>query len=93
MDIHLSSNRPDQKLIADKLWRILIAASAQLGLDKVIWNKTIWSRAQGQQPYYGKDPHIHYIHVEFTQPKSPASVWRILDGQVAQLAKGWERGV
>ena len=88
MDIHLSSDRPDHKLIADKLCRILIAASTQIGLDNVIWNKTIWSRARGQQPYHGKDPHIHYIHVEFTQPRSPANVWHILDGQIAQLAKG-----
>ena len=87
LDIHLSSILPDQKLTADKLCRILIAASAQLALDKVIWNRTIWSRAQGQKPYQRSDPHIHYIHVEFVWPNIPANVWRILDAQVAQVPR------
>ena len=88
LDIHLSSNRPDQKLIADKLWRILIANAVQLGLDKVVWNRTIWNRVRGQQPYHGSDPDFHFIHVEFTWSKRPDTV---LGACSMVISRNWRR--
>ena len=84
LDIHLSLDRPGQKLIADRLYQILIETAYQAGIDNVIWNKKIWSRARGQHPYRGKNPHIHYIHIEFTRPESQLTVWQILNLKVAQ---------
>jgi hypothetical protein len=37
LDIHLNVNHPDEKLIADSLYRIFIEAAYQTGIDNVIY--------------------------------------------------------
>ena len=90
LDIHLSVNRPDEKLIADNLYRIFIEAAYETGIDNVIWNRRIWSRARGQHSYHGQKPHTDHIHVEFSRPGSQLTIWHLLDIKVAQLRTGLE---
>jgi flagellar protein FlgJ len=90
LDIHLSVHRPDEKLIADQLYRIFVEAAHETGIDNVIWNRKIWSRARGQHGYHGQNPHTDHIHIEFTRPGSQLTVWHLLDLKVAQLRTGLE---
>ena len=90
LDIHLNVNRPDEKLIADNLYRIFVEAAYQTGIDNVIWNRMIWSRARGQHPYHGQNHHTDHIHVEFTRPGSQLTIWYLLDLKAAQLRTGLE---
>ncbi|MGD0126913.1 MAG: hypothetical protein ABSF46_16260 [Terriglobia bacterium] len=90
LDIHLSVHHPDEKLIADNLYRIFIEVAYETGIDNVIWNRTIWSRAKGQHAYHGQNPHMDHIHVEFTRPGSQLTIWHLLDLKVAQLRTGLE---
>jgi flagellar protein FlgJ len=90
LDIHLNVSRPDEKLIADNLYRIFIEAANQTGIDNVIWNRTIWSRAKGQHAYHGQNPHTDHIHLEFTRPGSQLTIWPVLAVKVAQLRTGLE---
>jgi flagellar protein FlgJ len=90
LDIHLNVNRPDEKLIADKLYRIFIEAAYQTGIDNVIWDRMIWSRTRGEHRYAGQNPHTDHIHIEFTRPGSQLTVWHFLDLKVAQLRTGLE---
>jgi flagellar protein FlgJ len=90
LDIHLNANHPDEKLIGDNLYRIFMEVAYQTGIDNVIWNRTIWSRAKGQHGYHGQNPHTDHIHVEFTRPGSQLTVWHLLDLKVAQLRTGLE---
>ncbi len=90
LDIHLSVKRPEEKLIADRLYRIFIEAANETGIDNVIWHREIWSRARGEHAYHGQNPHTDHIHVEFTKPGSQLTVWHLLDLKVAQLRTGLE---
>ena len=90
LDIHLRVNHPDEKLIADRLYRIFIEADHETGIDNVIWNRRIWSRARGEHAYVGVSPHTDHIHVEFTRPGSQLTVWHLLALKVAQLRTGLE---
>jgi flagellar protein FlgJ len=90
LDIHLNVSRPDEKLIADNLYRIFIEVAYQSGIDNVIWNRRIWSRTKGQHAYHGQNPHTDHIHVEFTRPGSQSTIWPLLDMKVAQLRTGLE---
>ncbi len=90
LDIHLNVHHPDEKLIADRLYRIFIEAAYETGVDNVIWNRTIWSRSRREHPYHGVNPHTDHIHVEFTRPGSQLMVWHLLDLKVAQLRTGLE---
>jgi flagellar protein FlgJ len=90
LDIHLHVKHPDEKLIADRLYRIFIEVAFETGIDNVIWNRNIWSRAKGEHPYHGQNPHTDHIHVEFTKPGSQLLVWHLLELKVAQLRTGLE---
>ena len=90
LDVHLSVKRPDEKLIGDQLFRILAEAAHQTGIDNVIWNREIWSRARSKHFYHGKNPHTDHIHIEFTRGGSQLTVWQLLELKVAQLRTGLE---
>lgn len=90
LDIHLSVNQPDERLIADQLFRIFIEAADRTGIDNVIWNRRIWSRHRGLHPYNGQNPHTDHIHIEFTRAGSQLTVWHLLNMLVAQLRTGLE---
>ena len=81
---------PDEKLIADQLFRIFIVSAYDTGIDNVIWNRRIWSRARGEHDYHGENAHTDHIHVEFTRPGSQLSFWHMLDLRIAQLRTGLE---
>lgn len=42
----------------------LLAHSAALGVQLIIWNHTIWRGAGSVRPYGGPNPHTDHVHVE-----------------------------
>lgn len=55
---------------ATELAARLVATSAELGVQCVIWHRRIWSSAHphdGWRPYPGVDPHDTHMHVELTR--------------------------
>lgn len=55
---------------ATVLAEALVAFSAELGVQCVIWNRRIWSgarSAEGWRPYSGVDAHTTHLHVELTR--------------------------
>lgn len=42
----------------------LVAHSAQLGIQVVIWWHRIWSIPRGEHAYTGTDPHTGHLHIE-----------------------------
>lgn len=98
LDIHLSVNRPEEKLVGDQLFHALIEAARQTGIDNVIWNRQIWSVQQGgPRPFVGKykngaakNPHTNHIHVEFTRSGSQQQVFNLLELKIAIIRTGLE---
>lgn len=49
----------------------LVEHSAELGVQLIIWDRTIWlgnqPRLPKERPYTGPDPHVDHIHVELTE--------------------------
>lgn len=49
----------------------LLAFSAEIGIQCIIWSRRIWSGSQpfaGFRPYNGSNPHTDHLHVELTWP-------------------------
>lgn len=60
---------PEDAPWAQRLAELLVAYSAELGIQCVIYNRRIWSSAYpdaGLRPYDGKNPHVDHLHVELT---------------------------
>lgn len=71
LDIGLSVSRPDEKLIADELFRVFVHSAALVGFQEIIWNHQVWSHAhQNVHRYTGHDPHTGHIHAGFTRTAS-----------------------
>jgi hypothetical protein len=70
-DIYLEANDITQRKIGDGLFEIFKTWHRELGVDHVIWNRQIWSLAQGgPRRYTGINPHINHVHVSFTRAGS-----------------------
>jgi hypothetical protein len=91
LDIHLSAENPDERLVGDQLFKMLIDAANVSGIDNVIWNKEIWSiHRLGIRTYHGVNPHTDHIHVEFTRAGSQLKAFRLLEMKIAQVRSGLE---
>lgn len=54
----------------DAIANWLVANSARIGVQLVIWDRTIWfgdRTGAKAQPYLGPEPHIDHIHIEVTR--------------------------
>lgn len=91
MDIYLDVAEPNERLVGDRLFDILIDSAVQSGIDNVIWNRQIWSTTHThKRPYTGKRPHTDHIHVEFTRPGSQLITFELLKVRLAELRTGLE---
>lgn len=98
LDVGISALRPGEKTVGDGLFTALIRTAFQSGIDNVIWNHQIWSRAHGgPRPWGGrypngapKNPHTDHIHVEWTHPGSQLQHLQFLELQIAILRTGFE---
>jgi hypothetical protein len=98
IDIHLRACKPNEKLVGDLLFRVLIESAYQTGIDNVIWNRQIWSMEhKGPRPFVGKyrngalrNPHIDHIHVEFTRHGSQLKMFRVLQLRLDIIRGGLE---
>lgn len=82
---------PEGTHLADALRR----GAGELGLQAIIWNRTIWSaRSPGGRPYEGAAPHVDHVHVELSRAAAGrltrATAQRALQqqAQVQAQAKG-----
>jgi hypothetical protein len=91
IDIHLNANKPNDRVVGDELFHILIDAAHATGIDNVIWNRQIWStRRPTIRQYSGANPHTDHIHVEFTRAGSQQQAFHLLEVKIAQLRTGLE---
>ena len=88
-DIYLSAGDPYELSVANLLFRMFINHATELGVDNVIWNRQIWSQADGgPRPYLHDPSHRIHIHVEFTRDGSqrrPASLRRFVEAVAAAV--------
>jgi hypothetical protein len=92
-DIYFNEPAPYEKWIADRIFWLFIQEGRRLGTDHVIWNRKIWSAAQGGPRHYvGTSPHTNHIHVYFTEEHSNQQpLW--LSPMLARIASGsWVDG-
>jgi Putative peptidoglycan binding domain len=82
---------------------LLLANSAEIGIQCIIWSRRIWSGArpfEGFRAYGGTNPHVDHLHVELTWPAArlltQARIVEILGGvapqRVLRLASPRMRG-
>jgi hypothetical protein len=91
LDIGLLTTRPTEKLIGNQLFKSFIRTADELGLDHVIWNRTIWSRVHPDpRPYHGENPHTDHVHVAFTRDGSQRTDFPRTRLELAILRNGLE---
>lgn len=50
------------------LTRLLVSRHAQLGVQQVIWSRSVWRNTIGRwRPYNGTSPHLDHAHIELTR--------------------------
>jgi len=83
-DIYLAAGDATERQIGDGLFSLFIRWHSLLGVAHVIWNRQIWSAAQGgPRTYPGANPHTDHVHVAFTRAGSqrqPTALIPLLDG-------------
>ncbi|RJK96383.1 peptidoglycan-binding domain-containing protein [Vallicoccus soli] len=72
------------------LVRALLPFAGRLGLQALIWDRTIWSaRSPGGRPYTGVSPHVDHVHAELTRAGgrdlTRSTVRQALSGTAAPL--------
>jgi hypothetical protein len=91
LDVHLDSTDPDQKLVGDILFDLIIKKASSIGVDNVIWNGQIWSTARGgPRRYSGSNAHTDHIHIEFTREGSQHKVLHKLLLDIGIIRTGLE---
>ncbi len=94
VDIYLSANNPSERRLAEALFRLFSGPNAAaLGIQHVIFNRQIWSAADGPDSYTGGDrnPHTDHVHVAFTRAGSqeqPAQLHSLLVDTAVGLMTG-----
>ena len=65
LDIMISAENPATLEVGDKIRNFMINNAEALQVQRVIWNKNIWSADRdGWRPYTGESPHTDHLHVE-----------------------------
>lgn len=65
LDIMIDGTTPKGLEVGDRIRNYMINNSTQLGIQRVIWNRHIWSADQdGWRTYTGPVPHTDHLHVE-----------------------------
>ncbi len=83
LDIMIDGTTPVGLATGDKIRNFMINNSTRLGVQRVIWNRHIWSADQdGWRPYSGESPHIDHLHVEIN---IKASRNANLAGKIAEI--------
>lgn len=93
-DVYLDAFDPLDLKLGDLLFRMFHTEAVALKVHHVIWNRHIWSRAEGGPRYFSKGnggAHTNHIHVAFEDPDLtstpvafPAMCQRVLE----EYAKG-----
>ncbi len=80
LDIYLNAKHPGERSLGDALASSFRAWSKRLGVDHVIWNGQIWSRAKGGPRKWDptRNQHTNHIHVAFSRPGSQTSEQQVL---------------
>lgn len=47
----------------DAIANTILANAKALGVEEVIWSRTIWTSLRGTREYTGPDPHYNHVHV------------------------------
>lgn len=85
-----------------KLVQRLRPQAARLGIQALIWNRTIWSAkspAAAGRPYLGAHPHYDHVHIELTRRAGErltlATIRHVLDarGSAKPAASRWQARV
>lgn len=58
-----------KKVIGDQIFDFLIAKSEPLGIEKIIWNRKVWSGGKVED-YTGVNPHTDHLHIEQSMEKA-----------------------
>lgn len=91
LDVYLNAKDPNQKVLGDQLFRVLIAEAPTSGIDNVIWNRQIWGTSRsGPRRYAGVHMHEDHIHIEFTREGSPLAAFRRLQLAISILRTNLE---
>jgi len=53
---------------------ILIANHAALGIEKIIWNREVWTPDEGMCEYTGLVPHTNHLHIEMSWDRAAHNV-------------------
>ncbi len=65
IDIMVDSTTPEGLAKGDEIRNWMINNAANLGVQRVIWNRNTWvANKDGWRPYTGKNPHVDHLHVE-----------------------------
>lgn len=65
LDIMIDGTTPKGKEMGDKIRNVLINDAQRLGIQRIIWQRHIWSADQdGWRDYGGPNPHTDHLHVE-----------------------------
>jgi len=58
-----------QKATGDKIFNLLIEKSEPLGIEKIIWDRKVWSAGKTED-YTGVNPHTDHLHIEQSMEKA-----------------------
>ncbi len=56
--------------LGDEVANFLVENAEELGVQLIIWDRTIWTPSRGQRAYSGAHPHHDHLHVEITRVAS-----------------------
>ena len=70
----------------------LVEQHQQLGVQQVIWQRSVWTVGRGWRPYSGTDPHTGHAHVELTRSAAAGltvdTLREVLDPQEVTVMSG-----
>lgn len=81
-DAKCNSLDPEGLEVGNKLRDNLIKNYEFLGIQKIIWNKQVWTPREGLETYTGLVPHTNHLHIELTWERArdnPLKSMEIID--------------
>lgn len=92
MSVHAEGRAWDCKVYADKdldkgnaIYKKLQDKHLELGIEKVIWNRKVWTPADGESDYTGLNPHIDHLHIE--QSVEKATTNPLTEREIARIIR------